>query len=510
MTIGTGDGTYWRYGRPIRFWDSLAPVSTAMAATVAAHGTVAAALTVPKGLSAASAAVSSLSATATTWTPALVSGLKLWLKADAGVYSDAGITLAADGGTIRQWNDQSGSGNHVSQATSGNRPTWIAPYLGDIGSVRFNSNHRLDSTLDLGGATAATAFAVYEQADSGILWSIGTASEALEPNIFSYDWDVYHTGRVGTAQTTPHCCWLAEWWYDGSQATNATRFKAYADTRQLPLNFSGTAFPSSLAAGSGFRVGGSVQGDGAWLGKLRELLIYQGVPSPSERSQINAYLLARHGQGTRKILTTTGDSITHGLTATPGGSFPSALMTLLGPDWQVNNMALGGSALSSWVSTWKDQLSYVPSGSHPMNVEIVGLGTNDIQGGASAATIQANLTTYWAARKTAGQRIIAGKILPRSTFNAGSEAIRVAVNVWLDTQVGSAIDGVADYPSDARLQDPLNATYYTDGTHPTTAGYAVMAGIAQAAINNLPVVASPRRRHGRGRSPFELLRRMGI
>ncbi|HMW26649.1 MAG TPA: hypothetical protein PKC51_08420, partial [Ferruginibacter sp.] len=33
----------------------------------------------------------------------------LWLKADAGAYSDAGITPAVNGQTVQQWNDQSGN-----------------------------------------------------------------------------------------------------------------------------------------------------------------------------------------------------------------------------------------------------------------------------------------------------------------------------------------------------------------------------------------------------------------
>lgn len=56
--------------------------------------------------------------------PSSVSGLTLWLKADAGVYSDAGVTPATDGNTVQQWNDQSGGGFNFTQATAGNRPTF--------------------------------------------------------------------------------------------------------------------------------------------------------------------------------------------------------------------------------------------------------------------------------------------------------------------------------------------------------------------------------------------------
>ncbi|MBV7331281.1 hypothetical protein KFU94_24200 [Chloroflexi bacterium TSY] len=46
------------------------------------------------------------------------SSLVLWLKADAGVYTDAGCTSgneAADTDDVNCWQDQSGNGNHVTQ-----------------------------------------------------------------------------------------------------------------------------------------------------------------------------------------------------------------------------------------------------------------------------------------------------------------------------------------------------------------------------------------------------------
>lgn len=52
------------------------------------------------------------------------SNLIFWLKADAGRWTDTGGTTAAnsDGDLVARWDDQSGNGNHVTQATGGNRP----------------------------------------------------------------------------------------------------------------------------------------------------------------------------------------------------------------------------------------------------------------------------------------------------------------------------------------------------------------------------------------------------
>jgi hypothetical protein len=55
------------------------------------------------------------------WTPAdLGSALALWLDAD-----DAG-TITLNGTDVSQWNDKSGNGNHVSNATASTQPAYLA------------------------------------------------------------------------------------------------------------------------------------------------------------------------------------------------------------------------------------------------------------------------------------------------------------------------------------------------------------------------------------------------
>jgi hypothetical protein len=61
------------------------------------------------------------------WSPAdFGANLVAWYKYDAGLYSDAGTTPVSDGGTVQQWNDQSGNSYHLTQPTSGARPVYDA------------------------------------------------------------------------------------------------------------------------------------------------------------------------------------------------------------------------------------------------------------------------------------------------------------------------------------------------------------------------------------------------
>ena len=67
-----------------------------------------------------------------------VPGNVLWLKADAAVYNDAGVTAATNGQTVQQWNDQSGNGNNVTQTVAGNKPVFQTTQIGGQPAIYFD------------------------------------------------------------------------------------------------------------------------------------------------------------------------------------------------------------------------------------------------------------------------------------------------------------------------------------------------------------------------------------
>ncbi len=67
------------------------------------------------------------------------------------LFSDtAGTTLAADGVNVARWNDRSGNGNHVTQATLSNRPTRSAA----AGVLTFDGGDRFTAVVFAGGTKA--------------------------------------------------------------------------------------------------------------------------------------------------------------------------------------------------------------------------------------------------------------------------------------------------------------------------------------------------------------------
>ena len=100
--------------------------------------------------------------------------LVVWLKADAGVFTDTGGTTPAtnDGDLIALWNDQSGNGNHVLQATSGNRPVFKTNVLGGKPVLRF---------LTASAQTLVTSGNVTWSIGSGPFWAATVDSPGGAP-----------------------------------------------------------------------------------------------------------------------------------------------------------------------------------------------------------------------------------------------------------------------------------------------------------------------------------------
>lgn len=114
------------------------------------------------------------------------------------------------------------------------------------------------------------------------------------------------------------------------------------------------------------------------------------------------------------------------------------------------------------------------------------MGTNDISGGASQAATYNAIVAYCQARQAAGYAVVVMTILPRAGFDAGKEAIRVAVNAAIVTNYATFADGLVNVAADTRLDDFTDTTYFLgDQTHLTAAGYAVVAELAAVVVGAL-------------------------
>lgn len=95
--------------------------------------------------------------------PEGITGMKLWLKADA-------ITGLADGGSVSSWPDSSGLGHNAIQADSGRYPTYETNELNGKPVIRFNGTSQgmyVPDTTDLDATAGFSVFVVTTAQRSG-------------------------------------------------------------------------------------------------------------------------------------------------------------------------------------------------------------------------------------------------------------------------------------------------------------------------------------------------------
>lgn len=95
---------------------------------------------------------------------------------------------------------------------------------------------------------------------------------------------------------------------------------------------------------------------------------------------------------------------------------------------------------------------------------------------------------YLDARRSGGYRTICATVLPSTAANINTR--RNAVNPTIVGWLGTHCDAIADFAANATIGPDAAAsdtTYYSDGTHPTNAGQAILTTIMTTALQSLGV-----------------------
>lgn len=237
-------------------------------------------------------------------------GLQLWLEANAGVFSDAGITPAANGQLVQQWNDQSGNAKNATQATSGKRPTFRANVNGSgLPGLQFVG-------ANLGGMTAGgnsdfasqafTVFAVYQQSNvlsgfkpvllkgdgsntSNEVWQVLTYNNSQSPKYITTFSTAY--GSTNNSDTV----------VGGSTLLNLITLKRIDSTHKVMYQ-NGVQVATGSDSGNSLNAGATALGIGNgtafalnYDGYIQEILYYSAALSDSDRQAVESYLIQKWG-----------------------------------------------------------------------------------------------------------------------------------------------------------------------------------------------------------------------
>ena len=237
--------------------------------------------------------------------PSGVSGLTGWWKADAGAYKDAGVTLATDGETVQQWNDQSGAGRNLAQGTSGARPTLVANVLNGKPVIRFDgTDDVLQSSAALSSfitAAAGTFFVVgilrANNTDNATEYENDAAFQDVSGNVYlsfrtsnprtrsvNFDGSADVAGKNTDVIDAPHCFL---WLHSGGNV-----YHGLSDVRSSQL--ASAASGNTLTLASTLRVGGNYATVFTQI-DIAEIVVYAAAVSESDRLGVEKYIANKYG-----------------------------------------------------------------------------------------------------------------------------------------------------------------------------------------------------------------------
>lgn len=233
-------------------------------------------------------------------------GNVLWLKADAGVFTDAGITPATNGQNVQQWNDQSGNTNHAAQASSVLRPVFVTNVLNGLPALHFNGSMLSTPNIDFSATDKADMFVVYQSPNPNPNWQCVVEQSAdynLIPgfNLFDNPQSVGYAGMwTGTSggafngysyPVQADVFKVVNASFDKSQTGGQESFlrvNSKAITLQNGYQTgNGTGFYSNLPIFIGMRDNGPVY---PLKGDIAEIIVYNRLLTAPEKAQVESYL----------------------------------------------------------------------------------------------------------------------------------------------------------------------------------------------------------------------------
>lgn len=220
------------------------------------------------------------------FSPLHLRGLALWLDA-----ADTS-TITSSSGAVSQWNDKSGYGRNVSQATGSRQPTTGATTQNNRNVLTFDGG----DWLDTGSATVLPQpFSIF-----AVAWHTSGASNINTRIVCNLD-DINSQMTSGVFGGT-----MVSWYSNPDGVTAGTYtgstfgvLGVIANGAQSIAFANNVAGATNAASGTGAfraaRIGAKalVNGEQALIGRIAEVVIYARALTPGERAALHGYLFEK-------------------------------------------------------------------------------------------------------------------------------------------------------------------------------------------------------------------------
>jgi hypothetical protein len=224
-----------------------------------------------------------------TFSPADVSGLLSWWKADTGVLNASDAT-AANTDPVKTWQDQSGNARHLQQGTAGNRPIFNSSSFSQpvIEFDETGPDFLITTTTQPSDTPPFTVF---------ILWAprVGVNNAAIVFNTNQAGVGAFFLEDTGTdtfylnsGSSVLGVAYTPGSWAYSSLVYNGASSKHYKDGVQQGT----TANPGARNL-AGFCLGAYITGGDPTHMYVAECLIYNAELSAGDLASVHAYLASR-------------------------------------------------------------------------------------------------------------------------------------------------------------------------------------------------------------------------
>lgn len=240
--------------------------------------------------------------------PADITGLELWLRADAGTLQSSGGSAAdSDGDPVGEWEDQSGNGIDFTQSTASSKPTLKLDMINKQPLIRFDgSNDDLSRQSDwLSGAQGAVFMVGMDQGGRSPL-SLGFSASTNQYMVFYYDFNE-SIGLIQRESDTNDRIYGDDTYEDNvpllgmwSSTGSSYHFRLNGEDQDLTVE-------AGSNSGDWF---GDTTIQNWWLGRqtngfgtnyfevdIAEIVIYNSYLSSSDISDVESYLGNKYGFG---------------------------------------------------------------------------------------------------------------------------------------------------------------------------------------------------------------------
>ncbi len=230
----------------------------------------------------------------------------LWLRADQGVYKDAGINTAGNNDSVTRWQDMSGNGIHANQTIATKRPHYYTNIINGLPAIKWTASK--GSFLESAGVTTA---------NNASIWVVGSFSSLASPNPGILQGRPSLVANPAAPGDKSIGMWVdqstAKIWGRGIQSNGTSRdialgtvissntffianniYRSNKIDQYVNSAFSNntTSFDGTLKSWANITIG--MQANECWNGNIAEVIVFNKELNETERIIVDNYLAAKY------------------------------------------------------------------------------------------------------------------------------------------------------------------------------------------------------------------------